>query len=68
MSHVTNDQRSDAEIFADARLTPDRNHRVPEGVHVHVENGIVTLTGTVRWPFEKAEAASSNTSPECGMW
>jgi osmotically-inducible protein OsmY len=57
MSHITNDQRSDPEIFADARRALDRSPRVPGGVHVHVENGIVTLTGTVRWPFEKAEAA-----------
>lgn len=69
MSQVTNDQRSDPEIFADVRLALDRSPRVPEGVHVHVENGIVRLAGTVPWPFEKVEAqAPSNTSPGCGMW
>jgi len=49
-------QRTDAEIFAEARRALDRNPRVPEGVHVHVGNGVATLTGDVRWPHERQEA------------
>ena len=40
--------RTDAEIFADARRALDHSPRVPEGVRVHVANGVVTLTGDVR--------------------
>ena len=54
MARTTN--RSDAEIFADARTALDRRPTVPQGVHVYVEGGTVTLTGSVRQPFERAEA------------
>lgn len=30
--------------------------RVPAGVHVYVDHGIVTFTGTVRSPVERDEA------------
>jgi osmotically-inducible protein OsmY len=48
--------RSDAEIFADARRALDQRPTVPQGVHVHVDRGAVTLTGSVRQPFERADA------------
>jgi len=48
--------RADAEIFADARRALDRHPDVPEGVHVHVLNGVVTLTGDVRLPRQRQEA------------
>lgn len=48
--------RSDAEIFADARKALDQRPTVPQGVHVHVDRGTVTLTGSVRQPFERADA------------
>ena len=48
--------RSDAEIFADARKALDRSPTVPQGVHVHVDSGAVRLTGSVRLPFERADA------------
>ena len=48
--------RTDAEIFASARSALDKHPAVPATVRVHVENGIATLTGTVRLPPERAEA------------
>jgi osmotically-inducible protein OsmY len=49
-------QRSDAEIFADARNVLDQRPTVPQGVHMHVDRGAVKLTGSVRQPFERADA------------
>jgi osmotically-inducible protein OsmY len=48
--------RSDPEIFVDAKKALDDRPSIPPEVHVHVECGNVTLTGGVRWPFERAEA------------
>ena len=48
--------RSDVEIFADARRALDQRPTVPQSVHVHVDRGAVTLTGSVRQPFERADA------------
>ena len=48
--------RPDAEIFVDAKKALEDRPSVPAEVHVHVESGNVTLTGGVRWPFERAEA------------
>jgi osmotically-inducible protein OsmY len=48
--------RSDAEIFADARRALDQRPTVPQGVHIHVDRGAVTLTGSVRQAFERADA------------
>lgn len=52
-------RRTDAEIFAEARSALDRRSTVPQGVHVHVDSGAVTLTGSVRWPFERADAEAA---------
>jgi osmotically-inducible protein OsmY len=52
-------RRTDAEIFAEARSALDRRPSVPQGVHVHVDSGDVTLTGSVRWPFERADAEAA---------
>ena len=49
-------RRSDSELFVDARHALDCSPRVPAGVHVHVDHGIVTLTGTVRSSAERDEA------------
>jgi osmotically-inducible protein OsmY len=48
--------RSDPEIFVDAKKALEDRPFVPPGVHVHVEYGNVTLTGSVRWALERAEA------------
>lgn len=48
--------RTDADIFADARKALDQHPTVPQGVHVHVSWGTVTLTGSVRRPFERSHA------------
>lgn len=47
---------NDAEIFAAARHALDENPAVPAGVRVHVSAGVVTLTGSVRYPGERMEA------------
>jgi|RhiMethySRZTD1v2_1073278.scaffolds.fasta_scaffold745767_2 osmotically-inducible protein OsmY len=48
--------RSDAEIFAAARRALDRNPRVPAAVRVHVNDGTVMLTGSVRAMWERDAA------------
>ena len=48
--------RTDPEIFVDAKKALEDRPSIPPEVHVHVEYGNVTLTGSVRWPFERAEA------------
>ena len=48
--------RSDPEIFVDAKKALEDRPSIPLEVHVHVEYGNVTLTGSVRWPFERAAA------------
>ena len=45
-------QRPDAEIFAAVRHALDANPSVPAAVRVHVKEGIVTLTGSVRIPAD----------------
>ena len=56
MSRTTATYRNDAEIFADARLALDNEPTVPRTVHVHVDDGVATLTGTVRRPSERSTA------------
>jgi osmotically-inducible protein OsmY len=48
-------RRSDPHIFLAARKALDDHPSVPQ-VRVHVDRGIVTLTGSVRWPQERSEA------------
>jgi osmotically-inducible protein OsmY len=48
--------RPDPDIFVDAKRALECRPNVPAEVHVHVEYGNVTLTGSVRWPFERAQA------------
>lgn len=48
--------RNDAEIFAEARFALDNQSNVPATAHVHVDNGVVTLTGTVRRLGERTTA------------
>jgi len=50
--------RADAEIFGDARLALDRAG-VPSTVHVHVSQGLATLTGTVRRGSDLTDAADA---------
>ena len=40
--------RHDAEVFADVTLALDAHPDLSTTVHVHVNDGVVTLTGTVR--------------------
>lgn len=52
----TETHRTDAEIFTAARNALELRPNVPATVRVHVDRGIVTLTGSVRLPTERAEA------------
>lgn len=56
MSPAGAPHRSDAEIFAEARFALDNQPTLPGTVHVHVDDGIATLTGTVRRPAERTTA------------
>ena len=48
--------RSDAELFTATRRALDINPMVPAAVRVHVDAGIVTLTGSVRTPAQRLDA------------
>jgi len=48
--------RLDADIFAAARKALDDDPRIPQDVRIHVDHGMVTLTGAVRWPHERSDA------------
>ena len=50
---------TDAAVFAEARKALDRCPTVPSTVRVHVDDGIVTLTGSVQRPSERADAESA---------
>ena len=51
--------RSDAHLFAAVRHALDVNPAVPATVRIHVDAGTVVLTGNVRAPFERIEAAET---------
>ena len=48
--------RPDAEIFVDARHALDKRPTVPATVRIHVNDGVATLTGSVRLPSQQLEA------------
>ena len=48
--------RPDAEIFVEARRALDARPEVPATVHVHVNDGVATLTGSVRFASQQLEA------------
>ena len=48
--------RPDAEIFVEARHALDERPAVPATVHLHVNHGVITLTGGVRLPAQQLEA------------
>jgi osmotically-inducible protein OsmY len=48
--------RSDAAVFAEARKGLDYCPTVPGTVRVHVADGLVTLTGSVQRPSQRADA------------
>ena len=50
---------ADADLFFDVRHALDHRFSVPPDVQPHVEHGVVTLTGTVQWPFQSTEAESA---------
>ena len=51
--------RPDAEIFVDARHALDEQPAVPATVHVHVNNGVATLTGSVHFASQQLEAENA---------
>jgi osmotically-inducible protein OsmY len=50
------EERSDAAVFADARKHLDDCPTVPSNVYVHVEDGLVTLTGSVPRASQRTDA------------
>ena len=52
-------ERNDGDIFGEARVALDRRLDIPSTVHVHVRNGVATLTGTVHLPREQLLAAET---------
>lgn len=50
------EERSDAAVFADARKHLDDYPTMSSTVHVHVEDGLVTLTGSVPRASQRTEA------------
>ena len=52
-------ERNDGDVFGEARVALDRRPDIPGTVHVHVANGVATLTGTVRLPGEQLRAAET---------
>ena len=59
MATTKTSHRGDADIFVEARHALDCRPTVPGTVHVHIDNGVATLTGTVRLPAEKADAVEA---------
>ena len=49
-------KHSDAAVFGEARKALDDCPTVPGTVRVHVEDGVVTLTGTVQRPSQRSDA------------
>jgi osmotically-inducible protein OsmY len=54
-SHVAI-HRADADILGNATHALHQRRTVPETVRARVDGGVVTLTGSVHLPFERAEA------------
>ena len=52
-------QRSDIDVFFDARRALDYRLSLPTTVHVQVLGGVARLTGRVRWRGERAEAEAA---------
>lgn len=50
------EERSDAAVFADARQHLDDCSTVPSTVRVHVDDGLVTLTGSVPRTSQRTDA------------
>jgi osmotically-inducible protein OsmY len=50
---------ADVDLFLDVRNALDHRFSVPPEVQPHVDHGVVTLTGTVQWPFQSSEAESA---------
>jgi osmotically-inducible protein OsmY len=55
---TTETPRDDTELFGAARTALDRHPTVPSTIHVHVENGIATLTGIARLSSERTAAVN----------
>ena len=52
-------ERNDGDVFGEARAALDRRLDIPSTVHVHVANGVATLTGMVHLPGEQLLAAET---------
>jgi osmotically-inducible protein OsmY len=52
-------ERNDGDVFGAARVALDRRLDIPSTVHVHVRNGVATLTGTVHLPSDQLLASET---------
>ena len=57
-AHPPGRHLDDTELFGAARSALDHHPGVPATIHVHIENAVATLTGTVRLASERAAAAN----------
>jgi osmotically-inducible protein OsmY len=53
---LTTDRRDDADLRGDVLQALMLDSLVPTTVDAHVEDGVVTLTGTANWQFQRDEA------------
>ena len=59
---LNEDRRDDAELRGDVLRAFTLNSVVPPTVDAHVKDGLVTLTGSAGWQFERDEAVTVATS------
>lgn len=63
---VSPGQRSDEDLAGAIRYVFDWNSQIPSGLQVQVRQGLVSLTGEVDWPYQKA-AAEKAVQPLLGV-
>jgi osmotically-inducible protein OsmY len=57
VTRMDDGQRADAELRGDVLQALMLNGLIPETVDAQVQDGVVTLTGSAQWQYEREEAA-----------
>jgi osmotically-inducible protein OsmY len=57
VTRMDDGQRADAELRGDVLQALMLNRFIPETVDAQVQDGVVTLTGSAQWQYEREEAA-----------
>jgi osmotically-inducible protein OsmY len=57
VTRMDDEQRADAELRGDVLQALMLNRLIPQTVDAQVQDGVVTLTGSVQWQYERDEAA-----------